>query len=77
MKYNLSTMMCLDIYLSFLSKKEYEKIKQDIKPKNAVVKPLICYDIFNLQYFNTIDKLKIESDIEIVKTFAKKSKLEK
>jgi hypothetical protein len=41
-------MMCLDIYLSSLSKKEYEKkIKRRIQPLKHKPYPLMCCDIFS------------------------------
>jgi PAS domain S-box-containing protein len=74
MKYNLSEMMCLDIYLSSLTAEEYDKISIQIKPSKTKVMPLLSWDIFNQYYFQTIEKLKIKKDIKMVKSFAEKSK---
>lgn len=74
MKNNLSKMMCLDIYLSSLSSKEYDKIKDQIEPSKAKYMPLLSWDIFSQHYFKTCEKLKIENDINMVKAFAEKAK---
>lgn len=76
MKYNLSEIMCLDIYTSSLSPKEYDKIKLQMKPSKAKFMPLFSWDIFSQHYVNTIENLKTESDIKMVKAFAKKAKWE-
>ncbi|EGV42894.2 PAS domain-containing protein [Bizionia argentinensis JUB59] len=67
-------MMCLDIYLSSLSDKEYKIIKPEIKPSKAKPMPLLSWDIFSQHYFNTLKNLKIEGDIEMVKAFGEKAK---
>jgi PAS domain S-box-containing protein len=74
MKHNLSDMMCLDIYLSSLSDKEYDRIKHQIKSEKAIVMPLLSWDIFSQNYFKTLYNLKIENDIKMVKAFAEKAK---
>ncbi len=74
MKYNLSNMICLDIYLSSLSDKEYDKIKHQIKPSTAKFMPLLSWDIFSQHYFKTLENLKIDNDIKMVKAFAEKAK---
>lgn len=74
MKNNLSKMMCLDIYLSSLSSKEYDKIKDQIETSKAKFMPLLSWDIFSQHYFKTCEKLKIENDINMVKAFAEKAK---
>jgi PAS domain-containing protein len=66
--------MCLDIYTSSLSYKEYDKIKLQIKPSKAKFMPLLSWDIFSQHYVNTLENLKTESDIKMVKAFAEKSK---
>lgn len=50
MKNNLSDMMCLDIYLSGLSKSELEKIQKHLKPSKRTVPPLLCWDIYYPYY---------------------------
>jgi PAS domain S-box-containing protein len=74
MKNNLSKMMCLDIYLSSLSNKNYDKIKHQIKPSKAKFMPLLSWDISSQHYFKTLENLKIERDINMVKVFAAKVK---
>ncbi|WP_051931296.1 PAS domain-containing protein [Gillisia sp. Hel_I_29] len=74
MKYSLSEMMCLDIYTSSLSSKEYDKIKLQIKPSTPKFMPLLSWDIYSQNYFKTLKNLKTESDIKMVKAFAKKAK---
>lgn len=74
MKYNLSEMMSLDIYLSSLSEEEYNNIRHQIKPSKAKAMPLMSWDIFSQNYFQKLEKLKMESDIKMVKSFAEKAK---
>ncbi len=74
MKNNLSEMMCLDIYLSSLPDEEHDNIKLQVTPTANKSMPLLSWDIFKQHYFQTSDKLKIERDIKMVKTFAEKSK---
>jgi PAS domain S-box-containing protein len=71
MKYDLSDMMCLDIYLSSLSDKEYSQTIQEIKPSNAKSMPIISWDIFSQHNSKTLENIKTNSDIETVKAFAK------
>jgi len=74
MKNNLSELMCLDIYSSSLSIEEYDKIKFQIKPSKSKYMSLLSWDIFSENYFKTLENLKIERDIKMVKSFAEKSK---
>lgn len=74
MKFNLSEMMCLDIYTSSLSCEEYDKIKTQIKPSSAQIMPLLSWDIFSEHYIKTLENLKIENDIKTVKAFAERAK---
>ncbi|TYB75726.1 PAS domain-containing protein [Bizionia myxarmorum] len=74
MKYNLSRMMCLDMYLSALPFKEYKEVKDQIKPSKSKNMPLLSWDIFSQQYSQTLDDLKTENDIKMVKLFAEKEK---
>lgn len=74
MKYNLSNMMFLDIYLSSLSDDEYNNIKHDIEPSKAKLMPLLSWDNFSMQHFKILENLKADSDIRTVKAFAKKNK---
>lgn len=74
MAYNLSKMNALDLYLSSLSKKEYNKIKHQLNPIEANPIPLMSWDLFIENHFKTLKKLKINTDINTVKEFAEKAK---
>ena len=73
MSRNLSEMMCLDIYLSSLSNKEYDNIKRHIKPNKNVIMPLLSWDVYSDYNYMVLERIKINRDIETVKAFAKKS----
>ena len=45
--------MCLDIYLSGLSKFQLEKIHKHLKPSKRLVPPLLCGDIWYPQVSNS------------------------
>jgi len=74
MKYNLAQMKSLDFYLSSLSDKEYKEVAPQIKPLESNIMPLISWDIFNQNYFDTLKTAKTEGDIKMIKSFAKKAK---
>lgn len=65
--------MCLDIYLSSLSRVEYNKIKHQIEPSKSKPLPLLSWDIYSEHYFRTLKNLRNENDIKMVKSFAKKA----
>lgn len=62
-KDNLSNMACLDIYLSSLSKEEYEKIKHKIEPVEQV-SPLLSMDIFADAHFRSLEKGRKRMDLD-------------
>ncbi|SDL84162.1 PAS domain-containing protein [Kriegella aquimaris] len=72
MKHNLSQMMSLDIYLSALSKTEYFKVRPLISPQNFKKTPLLSWDIYGENYFNSLIELKREQDIRKIKEMANK-----
>lgn len=73
MKNNLANMMCLDVYLSSLSKEEYKNIRHRIKPiKTESKSPLLSWDVFMEGYHNNMLKVKKEQDFKEVLSFAKK-----
>ena len=74
MKYNISNMMSLDIYLDSLQDIEYKKIISETPSADQNVMPLKSWDIFSEDYNATIENSKLLNDIEQVKSFAKKSK---
>ena len=74
MKYNISNMMSLDIYLDSLQDIEYKKIISETPFEDQNVMPLKSWDIFSEDYNATIENSKLLNDIEQVKSFAKKSK---
>lgn len=72
MKYDLSQMMSLDIYLSSLNKTEYTEITPQIKHKSFKTAPLLNWDIQSVHYFNEMKTLKRKQDILKIKEMAKK-----
>jgi len=74
MKYNLSKMAALDLYLSTLSGKEYDKIKHQIQYSKANATPLVSWDLFIQNHFQTLKTLKTINDINTVKLFSEKAK---
>jgi len=74
MKYNISKMAALDLYLSTLSEKEYNKIEQQLNALKVNKMPLMSWDVFSENHFKTLKKLKTNSDINTVKVFAEKAK---
>jgi hypothetical protein len=53
MKYNITDMKCLDIYLSSLPEKKYNNIQQQIKPTKNKGTQILSWDICSQHYFNT------------------------
>lgn len=72
MKNNLSDMMCLDMYLSGLSKKEQKKLSKYIKPKKSLIPPLLCWDFYYPAFRNLLNKGTIETDLKSLDKFSKK-----
>lgn len=72
MKYNLCNMMGLDIYLSSLTKSEYEAVSGEICGTSRVNTPLLCWDIYSQSYIDTLSELERIQDISQVKSYAKK-----
>ena len=74
MKYNISNMMSLDIYLDSVQDIDYKNISSETSSTDQSIMPLMSWDIFNEDFSTTIENSKILNDIEQVKSFAKKSK---
>jgi PAS domain S-box-containing protein len=74
MAYNISKMAALDLYLSTLTEREYNKIKHQLNPQDSRSMPLLSWDLFMENHFQTLKKLKIGTDINTVKVFAEKAK---
>lgn len=74
-KNKIPEMMCLDIYLSSLSSDEYKNIAHLIMPSKAKLTPLKSYDFYHNHYFKTLKEMKKSSDINSVRAFSKKEKL--
>ncbi|WP_203255727.1 PAS domain-containing protein [Hyunsoonleella ulvae] len=70
MKHNLSKMMCLDVYLSSLSKEEYIKVSSKISNSSRIITPLMSWDIYGQDYFNGLNDARRLQDIKKVKAFA-------
>jgi len=69
MKYNLSDMMCLDVYLTDAT---YEKVRQEIKPANTKPIPLLTWDIFMESYLERLTEVKRRTEMGQVLSLAKK-----
>lgn len=74
MKNDLSKMMCLDLYLSSLSKTEYRNIEQHIKPTENVLMPLLSWDISGQGYQRRIYERQKKNDLIKLLHFAEKHK---
>jgi len=74
MKYNISNMMSLDIYLDSVQDIDYKNITSETSTTDQSIMPLTSWDIFSEDFSTTIENSKILNDIEQVKSFAKKSK---
>ena len=74
MKYNISNMMSLDIYLDSAQDTDYKNITSEASTSDQSIMPLMSWDIFSEDFSTTIENSKILNDIEQVKSFAKKSK---
>ncbi len=72
MKYNLSEMSCLDLYLSSLSPEEREALKDKLKPSKAKAMPLLSWDLFSENHFRRMHQAKKETDIRTIETLAKR-----
>ncbi|TYA92223.1 PAS domain-containing protein [Seonamhaeicola marinus] len=70
MKYNLSKMMGLDIYLSSLNKEEYEAVSSKIAYRGNLIMPLMSWDIHSEGYFKGLEDSDRTQDIIKVKSYA-------
>lgn len=72
MKNNLADSICLDIYLSNLSEKDYKKVTENIEVVEHKRMPLLSWDIFsNIYHQNMFETIK-QLDLQQVLLFAKK-----
>ena len=74
MKYNISNMMSLDIYLDSVQDIDYKNITSEASTSDQSIMPLMSWDIFSEDFSTIIENSKILNDIEQVKSFAIKSK---
>ena len=72
MKYDLSKMMGLDLYLSSLSVKECRAILAKISNNSKILTPLMSWDVYSQGYFSTIKAAERFQDIEKVKSYGQK-----
>ncbi|UJH91404.1 PAS domain-containing protein [Antarcticibacterium sp. 1MA-6-2] len=72
MKNELSKMMCLDLYLSSLSKKEYKNIEPHLEKTEELNMPLVSWDIFAQSYLKEIKEGKKKGDVKKLAHFAGK-----
>ena len=57
-------MMCLDVYLSSLSKEEYEMVNKNIIRTNRPVAPLLCWEFYYPEYRRMLKKASTNLDIQ-------------
>lgn len=62
--------MGLDIYLSSLSKKEYEHVSAKIRNTSRIMTPLKSWDIYSQGYFDNLLEAERHQDIIKVKSYA-------
>jgi len=74
MKYNISNMISLDIYLDSVQDIDYKNISSETSLTDQSIMPLMSWDIFSEDFNTTIENSKTLNDIAQVKSFAKKSK---
>ncbi len=72
MNYDITKMMCLDVYLSSLNSQEYNKIKHLLKPSSSEKLPLMSWGIFGSHYQETAGALNRKADINEIKKMALK-----
>lgn len=72
MENKLTQMKCLDVFVSELDSKKYEKVKDKISASDSSVTPLASWDIFYDSYSEKRKDLKVNYDIRIVAEFADK-----
>ncbi|MGR3810282.1 PAS domain-containing protein [Jiulongibacter sp. NS-SX5] len=71
MKNNLRNMICLDIYLSSLSEKEYQKAIQYIDRPTTESAPLLSWDIFKNGYDRKMAETLRHHELKQVLSFAR------
>ncbi len=71
MKYDLSEMYSLDIFLSSLSNEEYNKIKHEIKGRTTPPMSLVSWEFFMDGYYQRMTQSKKKSELKQVLTLAK------
>ena len=74
MKDNLAGMLCLDLYFSNRSLKKNIAMPHEISPSTSSLIPLLSWDIFSLNYAESLQKIKSITDIQTVKAFARQKK---
>ena len=72
MENKLTQMKCLDVFVSELDSKKYDKVKEKISSPNSSITPLASWDIFYDSYAEKRKELKANYDIKIVTELAQK-----
>ncbi|GAB1856575.1 hypothetical protein MHTCC0001_14100 [Flavobacteriaceae bacterium MHTCC 0001] len=70
MKYNLSKMMGLDMYLSSLNKSDYESVVSKISNKSRIITPLMSWDVYSQGYLDNLREAQKLQDVAKVKSYA-------
>ncbi|WP_298903397.1 PAS domain-containing protein [uncultured Psychroserpens sp.] len=72
MKYGLSNMMALDLYLSSLNENEYAQVSQKLNQNKKVQLPLMSWDIFSETRRRELEEAQRSQDILKVRSLAKR-----
>ena len=73
MKYNISNMMSLDIYLDSAQDTDYKNITSEASTSDQSIMPLMSWDIFSEDFNSSIENSKSLHDIKQIKLLAKKT----
>jgi len=72
MKKDLAEMSTLDVFLSSLSKREYEKLKQNIGSRKAKSLPLMSWDAYMEGYYEQLEDSRRKIEMDKVLSFAQR-----
>lgn len=72
MKNNIAKMTCLDVYLSSLTKEEFEYVKPNIKSVAYKGMPIMSWDIHIENYHDSLERARKQNEINHVMVMAEK-----
>lgn len=61
---SILNMMCLDVFLSSLEKKELDNIDLSEELKIRKIEPLMSWDIISLEFKKSVDQIKIDAEMD-------------